>query len=154
MLRSQPLISYLLLPSLSSPAEALTPLPLSLSLSFLLYVPRTMEGNEANTGSSTAALVSPMASSSSTATSTNTTPTARRRAAPARSCRVTFFPRRMEAVTQTEARMEAVTRTEVDGGGDGVAEARWTQIRASESWPSPSSQGGSTGTCSRGEGER
>jgi hypothetical protein len=72
----------------------LTPLPLSLSLSFLLYVPRTMEGNEANTGSSTAALVSPMASSSSTAISTNTTPTARRRAAPARSCRVTFFPSR------------------------------------------------------------
>jgi hypothetical protein len=93
MLRSQPLISYLLLPSLSSsPTEALTPLPLSLSLSFLLYVPRTMEVNEANTGSSTAALVSPMASSSSTATSTNTTPTARRRVAPARSCRVTFFP--------------------------------------------------------------
>jgi hypothetical protein len=64
---------------------------LSLSLSFLLYVPRTMEGNEANTGSSTVALVSPMASSSSIVTSTNTTPTARRREAPARSCRVTFF---------------------------------------------------------------
>jgi hypothetical protein len=67
---------------------------LFLSLSFLLCVPRTMEGNKANTRSSTAALVSPMASSSSTATSTNTTPMARRRAAPACSCRVTFFPSR------------------------------------------------------------
>jgi hypothetical protein len=61
---------------------------------------------------------------------------------------------RTEAVTQTETRMEAVTRTEADGGGDGAAEARQTQIQASESWPSPSSRGGSTGTCSRGKGER
>jgi hypothetical protein len=59
----------------------------------------------------------------------------------------------MEAVTQTEARMEAVTRTEADGGGDGAVEAHRTQIQASESWPSPSSRGGTTGTCSRGEGE-
>jgi hypothetical protein len=60
----------------------------------------------------------------------------------------------MEAVTQTEARMEAVTRMEADGGDDGAAEAHRTQIQASESWPSPLSRGGSTGTCSRGEGEQ
>jgi hypothetical protein len=51
---------------------------MSLGLNLCVYVPRTLEGDvdEPNTGSSTAALVSPMASSSSTATSTNTTPTA------------------------------------------------------------------------------
>jgi hypothetical protein len=49
---------------------------MSLGLNLCVYVPRTMEGDEPNTGSSTAALVSPMASSSSAATSANSTPTA------------------------------------------------------------------------------
>jgi hypothetical protein len=49
---------------------------MSLGLNLCIYVPRTLESDEPNTGSSTAVLVSPMASSSSTATSTNTTPTA------------------------------------------------------------------------------
>ncbi|GJM87188.1 hypothetical protein PR202_ga03116 [Eleusine coracana subsp. coracana] len=49
---------------------------MSLGLNLCVYVPRTMEGDEPNTGSSTAALVSPVTSSSSAATSTNTTPTA------------------------------------------------------------------------------
>ncbi|KAL6635309.1 hypothetical protein ACP70R_027980 [Stipagrostis hirtigluma subsp. patula] len=52
---------------------------MSLGLNLCVYVPRTLEGDEAsspNTASSTAALVSPVASSSSAATSANTTPTA------------------------------------------------------------------------------
>ncbi|CAN6279668.1 unnamed protein product [Urochloa humidicola] len=52
---------------------------MSLGLNLCVYVPRTLEGDDVsspNTGSSTAALVSPVASSSSAATSANTTPTA------------------------------------------------------------------------------
>ncbi|XP_062221628.1 E3 ubiquitin-protein ligase WAV3-like [Phragmites australis] len=52
---------------------------MSLGLNLCVYVPRTLEGDDAsspNTGSSTAALVSPVASSSSAATSAETTPTA------------------------------------------------------------------------------
>ncbi|KAL6912289.1 hypothetical protein ACP4OV_001094 [Aristida adscensionis] len=52
---------------------------MSLGLNLCVYVPRTLEGDEASspsTASSTAALVSPVASSSSAATSANTTPTA------------------------------------------------------------------------------
>jgi hypothetical protein len=49
---------------------------MSLGLNLCVYVPRTLESDEPKTGSSTAELVSPMASSSSTATSSNTTPTA------------------------------------------------------------------------------
>jgi hypothetical protein len=49
---------------------------MSLGLNLCVYVPRTLESDEPNTGSSTTVLVSPMVSSSSTATSTNTTPMA------------------------------------------------------------------------------
>jgi hypothetical protein len=52
---------------------------MSLGLNLCVYVPRTLEGDDAgspSTASSTAALVSPVASSSSAATSTDTTPTA------------------------------------------------------------------------------
>jgi hypothetical protein len=49
---------------------------MSLGLNLCVYVPRTLESDEPNTGSSTTVLVSPMASSSSTAASTNTTPMA------------------------------------------------------------------------------
>ncbi|KAL5211767.1 hypothetical protein ABZP36_022614 [Zizania latifolia] len=50
---------------------------MSLGLNLCVYVPRTLDdGDPPSTGSSTAALVSPVTSSSSAATSTNTTPTA------------------------------------------------------------------------------
>ena len=52
---------------------------MSLGLNLCVYVPRTLDDLDAgppSTGSSTAALVSPAASSSSYATSANTTPTA------------------------------------------------------------------------------
>jgi hypothetical protein len=49
---------------------------MSLGLNLCVYVPRTLESDKPNTGSSTTVLVSPMVSSSSTATSTNTTPMA------------------------------------------------------------------------------
>uniref|UniRef100_A0A0E0K6K3 RING-type domain-containing protein n=1 Tax=Oryza punctata TaxID=4537 RepID=A0A0E0K6K3_ORYPU len=53
---------------------------MSLGLNLCVYVPRTLDdGDSPSTGSSTAALVSPVASSSSAATSANTTPTAEQR---------------------------------------------------------------------------